>query len=391
MLNVPLFNALVRRFGSVDVVNEDAQVGFECPELTFTEIKAAQQQQLNNGKVRKVYANVKDWGEVYRLDCPQCGDTRGRLYICHAWGHQVRRKRHGVSFVVQFGKQLFCCHNEHCNIWPFLKNLKINKKEKEPLERHSVNKLKPNEHKGAVVVQQVPFPEGSKLITGDKIPAEVPEYLTGRGFDVHELAREYHVRYAPEGSVYFRDEKTGDTKSFWDRRIVIPIINRSRILSWQARSLDPEATKCKYLNPPRTNKSEYLYNMDRAWVHTEVVLVEGVTDVWKVGENAISIFGKVLHKRQLNIMEILWGHCGKLLIVLDREARAEARKVQKAVEQSDAFPDGVYCYTLPDDRDPGDYPADQIRRILAQEFADIADRERAVLPMNLDVNSNFFD
>lgn len=381
MLNIPLYNALVRLFGDVAVIHEDEQGQYEVPQITHS---IADRARKNND----VYAHVTSWGECYKLNCPVCGDTKGRLYICHLWGKHIFRGKN-PRWRVKFGKRVYVCHNEHCNIDKYLCKLQIDKKEKIPKGYHSTYvgpKLKPGKARKSVMQQIVDLPEPCVSLLSDDVPENALTYLLGRGFipgGENGIATKYNLYFAPKGAKY----KDGDEeKEFYESRLVIPVINRNRLAFWQARSFREKA-KLKYINTPGLPKSFFLYNMDAAWQYRDVILVEGVTDVWRIGENAICPFGKTLSAQQIQIMKILWGHCGRLLIVLDRDARVSerdyAKDMKNQLEKAEAFPRGVHLYELPDNRDPADYETRDIRIMLQNVFLTLDQQHAAERAHNL--------
>ena len=400
MLNVPLYNALVRMFGDVRIANEDVDGEYEVPEMTHKSMTSRYDYQQ-----KKVYANVTYWGEVYHVDCPVCDDKTKRLYISHLWGKQVNRGR--PLRRILFGKRLYHCKNENCNVSAHLAKLQINKKDTVPSgysEDYQAAKFDPQVGRNAQLIMTADLPMGAIPLSSDEVPDFALSYLIGRQFSPSELVSRWNLYFVPKGATY-KDGK--DTKEFFEPRLLMPVINRNRLVLWQARSFKDKA-KLKYINTPHVPKGNFIYNMDAAWHFRDVVLVEGVTDVWRVGDNAICPFGKTLSAKQVKIMKTLWGHCGRLLIVLDKDARGGvgengkpkqdyAETMRKKLEKAEAFPRGVYLYTLPDNRDPAEYSEAEIRSTLNGEFDKldrledaVRMRERYVEKQSVDENMPLF-
>lgn len=79
------------------------------------------------------------------------------------------------------------------------------------------------------------------------------------------------------------------------------------------------------------SKSALLYGLPQA-TRTEgpIVVCEGVTDVWRLGTRAVSIFGKNLSAKQLSLL--LRHFKGRPLVVfLDSDATDNARKARKQI------------------------------------------------------------
>src|SRR5579862_7193886 len=93
-LNPRLHARLVERFGRVGISNDGQALQVtHMPDYVH-----------RKGRLK---AHVSSWGETYKVNCPFCSDTRGRLYISHRWG--VRDPRTGDDLL-----HLAFCHNEEC-------------------------------------------------------------------------------------------------------------------------------------------------------------------------------------------------------------------------------------------------------------------------------------
>lgn len=95
-LNPVLLNALQTIFGRVRVSKqgEERQVAY-FPDYT-------------TGKPR-MRANTAEGGEEYVLNCPFCGDRRGRFYVNHAWGTYD-------TVTGSWNYHLIHCFNEDCHL-----------------------------------------------------------------------------------------------------------------------------------------------------------------------------------------------------------------------------------------------------------------------------------
>ncbi len=133
-----------------------------------------------------------------------------------------------------------------------------------------------------------------------KLPFSVPiepgsepyEYLKKRDFG-KAVIDHFGLRYQPTGP--------------YGRRIIIPVCVDGRVATFQARALDA-GVKPKYLFP-REGASQFqsvLYNWDQAKEYEELVLVEGVTDMWRLWVqgiyNVAGTFGKALKKEQRRLI-----------------------------------------------------------------------------------------
>ena len=93
-LNPLLYHCLQTTFKHVGIVNDGmrAQVSHR-PDWTYRE-----------GRLR---AEVSDWGEVYKVNCPFCNDIRQRLCISHLWARTDEQTRDDMLHLVK-------CHNDDC-------------------------------------------------------------------------------------------------------------------------------------------------------------------------------------------------------------------------------------------------------------------------------------
>jgi DNA primase len=160
-------------------------------------------------------------------------------------------------------------------------------------------------------------------------------------------------------------------------RLYVPIRMGGRLVDWQGRyagELDWGATgKPKYYNAPGMRKGQLLYNYDQALRQPFVVVVEGVTDVWRVGLPAVALFGKSATQEQAKLLAAGW--YGKpVVILLDADAAEEAEKVRQQVAV--LHPEQVVVITLPEGMDPGSCPRDELWKLLRAE----AKRQGANLP-----------
>jgi DNA primase len=133
-------------------------------------------------------------------------------------------------------------------------------------------------------------PEEKKPLT---LPITVPitaghpayEYLAGRRFG-EDVIRQFALRFCPAGP--------------FAGRVVIPVYSGGRLVAYQGRTI--YGANPKYLFPEGGDFANYLYNYDDAMYFGTVILVEGVTDCWRVWSrgyhNVAATFGKALKPKQ---------------------------------------------------------------------------------------------
>jgi hypothetical protein len=97
------------------------------------------------------------------------------------------------------------------------------------------------------------------------------------------------------------------------------------LAGWQAREIDAGGRQSrKYLSMKGMRKSQLLYGLPKA-IESEgpVIVVEGATDVWRLGTNGVAAFGKMLHPSQIALL--IRHFSGRPLVVFfDADAHEDA-------------------------------------------------------------------
>jgi len=163
------------------------------------------------------------------------------------------------------------------------------------------------------------------------------QYLKKRGFDHHALAK-----WEIQGTTY----QSGD----WNWRIVFPIHDiNGKPVSWCGRTVDPD-TKPKYkMSDNRhilVNPKEMIYGIHLA--KDFVVIVEGATDVWRLGVGAVAVLGIDWKMEQVSILR----QFPRRYIMFDPEPQAQ-KQAQKLAENLSIYPGETELITGLDS-DPGD-------------------------------------
>jgi hypothetical protein len=365
MLNPTLFQELCRVFQTNDIsVGNDEQLGtYSCPQYRVpTSIK----------KKPKKYADVASWGETYHLRCPVCEDRKKRLYFSHLFWSYVKAK--GATGTRYRCGNLYRCQNEHCDLSEYFQQ--FNKRE---LEKVCVSERPPGDTHRIVSWEQGVLPPQAYPIVDARVPHAARRYLEDRGYDLNELYRNFQVMYATDGMQYHLPEELTEEEitagktpkyvpEFKEDRIIIPITQGLRNVSWQARAVGEHHKK--YLFPSGCRKSHYVYNLDEALHYDGIVICEGITDVWTLGQDAVALFGKTMSPAQKHILSTVWSFHGCATIMLDSDASTEADKIARELrEDPKAFPRGVRVARLPKG-DPGDYSEDDLNRYIEEAWHD---------------------
>lgn len=151
--------------------------------------------------------------------------------------------------------------------------------------------------------QLVSWPDGSGPLTRCH-----QDYLRNRGFDPEYLENKYQLKGT---SIY----------GPYAYRIVIPIILDGMMVSYQARDF----TNRQELRYKACRKEDeiidhqtILYNVDNAG--GRIVLVEGIFDVWRIGDGAVCCFGTSVTPGQIQMMV---DRFKKIFVMFDSEGPAQ--------------------------------------------------------------------
>lgn len=352
MLNAPLFNAIRMAFGQEpNIANEGMEAVFSCPKAKHSRLLRKQRK----------YATIHHWGECYNIDCPLCKDTKHRLWFCHLYGMttQIKETDGGTYY---FGRA-YVCYNEHCDLRARLNEMKYD-------ENVMLTKTKPSAFIG-IMQTETELPKGCIPLLAANVPTSVIDYVCQRGFAPEELANTYWIHYAPKGTCWNDDNKK-DKRIFYDDRLIVPVIQGRRLVGYQARIVGPAGKDVpKYLTVGVKTASS-LYNRDVAMYHRDIVMVEGVTDVWRIGPQAVALFGKTLKGGQQELAKLLWGFSGSCVVCLDRDdpkAVEDQRRLIQLLRYAKVFPRGVASAELPPGKDPADVPRQELLGIIEQARA----------------------
>ena len=186
----------------------------------------------------------------------------------------------------------------------------------------------------------------------NKWPTKHLSYLYKRGF---KPVRKYIQKYKLL-PVY--------TAGIYRMRIIIPIYNMGKLVNFTARDITGK-TDLRYKHCPNNQaiipRRELLYNIDNVPGDT-IILVEGPTDVWKIGNGAVASMGTEVTDQQIDIIKERGFK--NIFVLFDKGAAEVANRVAKRL----AFlVDRVEIITLVDEDDPGcmcDQTTNAIRSLL---------------------------
>lgn len=149
-----------------------------------------------------------------------------------------------------------------------------------------------------------------------KFKTELPDphrnYLIKRGFDPDYIANKYNLLASP---------MTGDFRY----RLIAPIYMNFELVSFVGRDVTGQGDP-RYKNCPDSISTipvkSCLYNIDSARKDS-VIVVEGITDVWRMGDDTVGLFGVQYTVHQLRLLTKF----NRIFVMLDSEAMDVANKL----------------------------------------------------------------
>lgn len=353
-LNESLYKAIATAWDQVPkIINEGEQASVDYPVPVISFLEEA---------ITPIATNRIHGGEQYAICCPFCTDKRHRLYFSYLWGATI----HVGSATYRCSDSLVRCFNEECQRVPEYKNeirskLSAILSDSNLLESIQVTAAEPEAT--TQLSNQVPLPPNLRSITDPLVPEYVRSYwLRYRGYSAEILDR-YGVKFtyldhpvragAPMCQQMVTIIPVYQGGDYWFYQIRLIPINGDPKLGYERDQLGVELPK--YIIPHGSRKNWALYNIDNAQSSKTVYLVEGVSDVWRIGDAAVARFGKTLSRAQIVLLkEKLFNK--RLVIVPDMDdpqAYEEALRQQVMLQNSRVFSD-VLISSLDSGQDPGD-------------------------------------
>ncbi len=192
----------------------------------------------------------------------------------------------------------------------------------------------------------VRFPKGIL----DSFPKTHKKYLKQRNFD-------------PDYLIDFWNLKATGHLGAYKFRIIVPIYFDNILISYMGRDITGKSTT-KYKACP-TDKERYhhkhcLYGIDHVKEKNSVLVVEGMTDVWRLGIGSVALLGINYTHTQVSLLS----NFKRIFIYLDEtETQAQEQADKLAMELSSLGKD-VYCITIGKECDPADLSNDEAAYIM---------------------------
>jgi len=230
------------------------------------------------------------------IHCPFCEGSRDYHLGIHEDGRGAHCWRCGIKKPVEILSRLL--NLPEANIRAIMSKYQSN-----------TSIIKRTEPKVSILPLRMPRPN-SVLTTPYR------NYLIKRKFDPDKLEREWNIRQT--GPVSFLDDIS------YSHRILIPIYWNGEMVSFQARDITGKS-KLKYLACPKRREKIHhkniLYGKQEKWREGKgLIIVEGVTDVWRLGYHAVATFGIQFKMEQ--VLQLAKIH-DKFFILFDEEPQAQ--------------------------------------------------------------------
>ena len=173
-------------------------------------------------------------------------------------------------------------------------------------------------------------------------------YLGSRGFDSDYLEQKYNLMGTPH---------LGD----YCHRIIVPIFYKGNAVSYQGRDITGRS-KLRYKACEKPveiiHHKHTLYNLDRAKKQS-IVVTEGVTGVWKLGDNAVCTFGIQYSMRQAELLS----HFKKVFVFFDNDSNAQIQ-AEKLRGFLSTFGIKTINLTTDNDKDSGEIDKETAKEIM---------------------------
>lgn len=218
--------------------------------------------------------------------------------------------------------------------------------------------------RGVMFAQKKPAPDASVSIHPFRLPQPLyplnglgRKYLARRNFDPEYLVQEWGLRQTGPSS--FLDD------IFYGKRLFIPITWGGPVVSFQTRDIT-EMSDRKYLACPMRRETIHHKNIVYAHPQTQaekrdkLIVVEGVTDVWRLGRDAVATFGIAFKMEQVLVLSRM---ADTSYILFDNEPQAQAQAGKLATKLR-ALGKEVAMVTV--DSDPGSMQPHEADYLLQQ-------------------------
>jgi len=187
-----------------------------------------------------------------------------------------------------------------------------------------------------------------------EFPKSHINYLKNRGFTKpKEIIKKYKLL-------------STNTIGKYKFRIIIPIYMNRKLVSFTSRDITGQQDiryKTATIKESIIDPRECVYNYDTLTIGCDAIIVEGPIDVWKMGDNSISILGLTYTKNQIVLIK---NKKIRNLFILFDQGNKEKRAAKKLGSILAPLVQKVEVITLNKVKDPGELKIEEARIIKEQ-------------------------
>ena len=266
MINPRLYGVLKHLYNEVRIQDEGM-----APRLTYDQ------------QTRRI--KVLDRGEHYYLNCPICGEDKGRLAIGSSW-----LTRHEGRLVTTGAR----CFNDGCEVYKPEFYSRILRLIESPKALELEKPYRSLENKPPRPERVWRLPNGFQLLDqlADDHPAVTFLRAKYNGLTPTYLAQAYGVGYTDQYDPEFRLSAG---------RIIFPVYTGGKLVGWQGRTIRP-TEKVRWYLPSGFSKDRAMYNLERVTQHQIPVICEGIATAISAGPSGLAIYGVSLSENQCRLL-----------------------------------------------------------------------------------------
>lgn len=362
VLNPELYSALRRCYGKVHIVNP----GEVCLGRWYRDPFSGEERFGRDTK-----------GETYAVNCPCCGETRGRCYISYCCDLPIERLAgvNTLTWVKCYNADCFKDYENLKRMWEQIREGSWGSRRRPGAVEELVTGI--DENNIAELPEwrrnentHAPLPGDVRPINELPVFHPARQYLeVERGYDADALARDYEIGYVDRADEEYKTAAG---------RILIPVRWGGFLRAWQTRYVGTPSNKstAKYFSLKGSGIARMLYDIDRARAFPWGVVVEGAPSVWRHGAPMVATFGSNLGPAQMELLEAHWPR-GVVFMhdvdvfykdgVVDEEKtlREETKRQERFLSLQRKIPRS-FDFKLPRGTDPANYPPELLWKYLME-------------------------
>lgn len=194
--------------------------------------------------------------------------------------------------------------------------------------------------------QEINWNKKIKIPGTENLKGIYRKYLEYRNFDPVYIERKYKVR-------------NGDITGKWCGYIIIPFIYKNKLVTFQGRDVTGK-NKIRYKQANKEerilNYKNYLYNIDNT-TYQNVIVVEGVFDVFRMGDNTVATLGSGITREQENILK----KYKRVYFLFDDEVAIQ--KAEKTANKLAILGVDTEIVEIRKDKDPAEFTEQEVKYI----------------------------